>query len=382
MTCKELSGAGLGPTPDNMNSICNNTELASLEETRGQFNGRTGAIKLGIDVHQEFYVVVVQEGGTNPKPAQRFSKEAFLSWAARLKGKSGAEIYAVYEACGFGFGLQRQLAALGIACHVVCPQKLDERNKRVKTDGLDAKALCLKLDRYVEGNREALALVRVPTEEEEQLRAIHRQREQLVKARKQLEAQGRSLMVNHGLEPVKSWWKRRTFATLPVPAWMKELLNNSQPILLGLEEKIRVLTVQLQQSAVRDQPRGLGLMTSVVIDREIGSWERFANRRQVGSYTGLCPGEYSSGNTRLQGCVTKHGNPRLRAALVELAWRLVRFQPNYKPVVKWRKILAKGALATGAARKKAIVAVARQLAVDLWRIRTGRLQPEHLGLSI
>ena len=171
-------------------------------------------------------MVVMQEGGTNPKPAQRFKKEAFVLWAARLKQKSGGEIHAVYEACGFGFGLQRQLAALGISCHVVCPQKLDEHNKRVKTDSMDAKALCLKLDRFVQGNRDALARVRVPTEEEEQSRAIHRQREQLVKARKQLEAQGRSLMVNHGIEPVKSWWKRRTFATLAVPKWMKELLSN------------------------------------------------------------------------------------------------------------------------------------------------------------
>jgi transposase len=253
------------------------------------------------------------------------------------------------------------------------------------------KALCLKLDRFVQGNRDALALVRVPTEEEEQLRAIHRQREQLVKARKQLEAQGRSLMVNHGIEPVKSWWKKRTFGVLQVPSWLRELLCNSQPILLALEEKIRALTVQLQADATSAQPRGLGLLTSVVIDREIGSWERFNNRRQVGSYTGLCPGEHSSGNTRLQSCVTKlatgrvrpiggHGNPRLRAALVETAWRLVRFQPNYKPVVKWRETLSKGALATGAARKKAIVAVARQLAVDLWRIRTGRLKAEELGL--
>jgi len=118
----------------------------------------------------------------------------------------------------------------------------------------------------------------------------------------------------------------------------------------------------------------------VVIDREVGSWNRFANRRQVGSYTGLCPGEYSSGKTRLQSCVTKHGNPRLRAALVELAWRLVRFQPNYKAVRKWKQTLSKGALATGAARKKAIVAVARQLAVDLWRVRTGRVEQETLGL--
>ena len=325
--------------------------------------------------------MVGQEGGSNPKPPQRFRKEAFLPWAARLK-RHGKQIHAVYEACGFGFGLQRALAALGISCYVVCPQKLDEQNRRVKTDGLDAKALCLKLDRFVQGNRDALALVRVPTEEEEQLRAIHRQREQLVKARKQLEAQGRSLMVNHGLEPVDKWWKRRAFAQLAVPAWMKELLGNSQPILLALEEKIRALTVQLQSAAGPNQPWGFGALSSVVIDREVGNWERFANRRRVGSYTGLCPGEHSSGNTRLQTCVTKHGNPRLRAALVEAAWRLVRFQPNYKPILKWRTILSKGALATGAARKKAIVAVARQLAVDLWRIRTGRVRAEQLGLTI
>ena len=369
----------MGPTPDNMNSI-QDTELSSHEGTRSQFNGSKAVIKLGIDVHQDFYVVVQQVGGSNPKPPQRFGKEAFLHWAAKLQSQGG-EVHAVYEACGFGFGLQRKLAALGIQCQVVCPQKLDERNRRVKTDGLDAKALCLKLDRFVQGNRDALALVRVPTEAEEQLRAIHRQREQLVKARKRLEAQGRSLMVNHGIEPVQNWWKPRTFAALPVSAWLKELLANSQPILLALQEKIRALTVQLQSAADPQQPRGLGAMTSVVIDREIGNWNRFNNRRQIGSYTGLCPGEHSSGNTRLQGCVTKHGNPRLRAALVELAWRLVRFQPNYKPVLKWRETLRKGALATGAARKKAIVAVARQLAVDLWRIRTGRVSAETLGLS-
>lgn len=365
-----------------MNSVYH-TELSSHEGTRCQFNGGTADIKLGIDVHQDFYVVVVQEGGTNPKPPQRFQKQAFLVWAAKLKEKSvGVPVHAVYEACGFGFGLQRSLNALGIGCQVVCPQKLDERNKRVKTDGLDAKALCLRLDRFVQGNKDALAIVRVPTPEEEQSRALHRQREQLVGARKRLEAQGRSLMVNHGLEPVKNWWKRRTFAALNVPEWMKALLQNSQPILIALQEKIQALTLQLENAAGTEQPRGLGKMTSVVIDREIGNWNRFNNRRQIASYTGLCPGEYSSGNTRFQSCVTKHGNPRLRAALVELAWRLVRFQPNYKPVVKWRETLRKGALATGAARKKAIIAVARQLAVDLWRMRTGRLAPEQLGLEI
>src|SRR6266404_5003681 len=206
----------------------NNTELSSHEETRCQFNGSTGMIKLGIDVHQKFYTVVEQVGGSNPKPPQRFAKEAFLHWATKLT-RQGSQVHAVYEACGFGFGLQRQLSALGITCHVVCPQKLDEHNRRVKTDSLDAKALCLKLDRFVQGNKDALALVRVPTEQEEQLRAMHRQREQLVKA--------------------------RTFAALSVPAWLKELLSNSQPILLALQEKIRQLAMQLQAAAGPDQPR-------------------------------------------------------------------------------------------------------------------------------
>ena len=125
------------------------------------------------------------------------------------------------------------------------------------------------------------------------------------------------------------------------PQWLKGLLSNSQPILIALQQQIAALTLQLQNSAAPQQPRGLGKMTSVVIDREIGDWHRFSNRRQIASYTGLCPGEYSSGNTRLQSCVTKHGNLRLRAPLVELAWRLARFQPNYHPVRKWRQILAR-----------------------------------------
>src|SRR5712691_8768847 len=112
MTCKEW-GKWLS-SPALMHSI-NNTELSSLEETRGQFNGSKADIKLGIDVHQDFYVVVMQEGGSNPKPPQRFHKEAFLQWAAKLRA-GGTTVHAVYEACGFGFGLQRKLTALGIHC--------------------------------------------------------------------------------------------------------------------------------------------------------------------------------------------------------------------------------------------------------------------------
>src|SRR6266699_6912344 len=151
MTCK---GRGRVVRLTRAMEYLSNIELSSPEGTRSEFNPGKRVIKLGIDVHQDFYVVVMQAGGSNPKPAQRFQKEAFLHWAAKL-ARSGAEVHAVYEACGFGFGLQRNLRAFGIRCHVICPQKLDEQNRRVKTDGLDAKALVLKLDRFVQGNRDA-----------------------------------------------------------------------------------------------------------------------------------------------------------------------------------------------------------------------------------
>jgi hypothetical protein len=76
-----------------MQCVITNTELSSQEGTRCQFNGGRCTIKLGIDVHQEFYVVVMQEGGSNPKPPQRFAKRAFVHWATKLR-RRGAEIHA------------------------------------------------------------------------------------------------------------------------------------------------------------------------------------------------------------------------------------------------------------------------------------------------
>ena len=252
----------------------------------------------------------------------------------------------------------------------------------VKTDALDATTLCQRLSRYLDGNTQELAVIRVPSEEEERARQRVRQREQLVRHRKRLEAQGRGLLVNYSLPAPAHWWKEQTFKRLKtvLPEWIVPDLERYRPALLALHAQIVALTAELEAAAPEELPRGFGKLTHEVTTREVCDWQRFKNRRQVSSYTGLCPGEYSSGGKRVPGSVTKHGNPRLRAALVELAWRLVRFQPQYPPVKKRLALLAKGAKATGAARKKAIVAVARQLAVDLWRLHTGRCTPAQLGL--
>jgi len=221
----------------------------------------------------------------------------------------------------------------------------------------------------------------VPSEEEEQHRHVHRQREALVRARTKMQAQGRGLLVNHSQAAPPHWWRTQTWTRLGkvLPAWLVARLEVFRPILAALDAQIAALSSELEAAAPKDLPCGLGKLTSVALSREVCDWQRFQNRRQVASYTGLCPGEHSSGAKRVQGSVTKHGNPRLRASLVELAWRLVRFQPAYPPVQQRLPVLAKGARATGAQRKKAIVAVARHLAVDLWRLHTGQCSAQQLG---
>jgi transposase len=82
------------------------------------------------------------------------------------------------------------------------------------------------------------------------------------------------------------------------------------------------------------------------------------------------------------GSITKHGNPRLRRLMVELAWRIVRFQPHYVGLKRWGALFHADKRGSSAARKKAIVAVARRLAIDLWRIALGRKSAEELGLRL
>ena len=364
------------------NTIVHYEGVASLEVAVHRIKLSGSMIKIGLDVHARLYVAVAQYDHLLPKPARRLAPMEFLPWVERLL-RAGHTVHVVYEACGFGFGLYRELKALGVHCYVIAPRKLDEQCTGVKTDPRDATTLCQRLSRYLDGNTRELALIRVPTEAEEQARHVSRQREQLVHLRQKLEAQGRSLLVNHSLPAPAHWWKNQTWARLSklLPAWICIRLEVHRPALLTLQQQIDALRAELEAAAPGDVPAGVGKLSTVVMTREICSWERFRNRRAISSYTGLCPGERTSGSKRIPGSVTKHGNPRLRAALVECAWRMVRFQPNYPPVKKRLAILAKGARATGGQRKKAIVAVARHLAVDLWRLHTGRCTAAQLGLT-
>ena len=335
-------------------------------------------IKLGLDVHAGQITVCRQEEGLLPQPAQKMSPPKALEWIAKQAG-GGARVYSCYEAGPFGYGLHRQLTAMGVTNYVVAPQRWDERGKRVKTDKRDARELVDRLDRYVRGNTQAFAVVKVPSEEQEQRRALVRQRGAVLKERNRCVLRGRGMMLAQGIRPPSPRWQAPVWpgfaATLP--QWLCEQVALWQAKALGFEKELGELSRKVEAlSHGKAIPKGLGALTAALLGSEVLDWGRFDNRRQVASYTGLCPSEQSSGGKRKQGSINKHGNPRVRHQLVEAVWRLEQWQPEYPTLKKLHE--AEGTRS----RKRAAVAAARRLAIDLWRIETGQCSAQKLGLKL
>jgi transposase len=339
-------------------------------------------IKLGVDVHLDLYVVVrIIDGGT-PQPPQRFKPVDFMLWCAK-QPTLAEKVFTCYEAGPFGYTLHRRLEKMGVTNYVIRPRDWDEYSKKVKTDKRDALAMALCLDRYVGGNRDAFCVVRVPTEAQEQKGSLSRQRESLQQDKQRLAAQGRSHALYYGGHLQGEWWQEAAWQrTLPeLPVIVVNLLEPLRRLLWAVEVELSARTEELVAAAPVGLPAGLGRMTSEILEREVADWDRFRNRRQVASYTGLCPREDSSSQRRFQGAINKHGNRRLRPALVEGAWRLLVFQPEYRAVKKWAAAMLVGKSGKPR-RKKLIIALARTFAVDWWRVRTGRCKAEDLGLKL
>lgn len=363
----------------NTNDIQNTATIAAPQGVKSHQR-----IKLGIDVHWREYVVVRQIDGAAPQPPQRFTPDGFVAWAAK-QVQLADEVHSCYEAGAFGFVLHRRLVGLGVKNLVVRARNWDEYGQKVKTDRRDAQALVSCLDRYLAGNLTALTSIRVPTEAEERSRGRARQREMMLTHRKRLAAQGLSTARYYGHDLPDEWWRAKRFAALEkeLPDFLFTLLANLQRIALAVNEQLDALGAQIESAQTQVLPTGLGALTAQILDREIADWHRFRNRREVASYTGLVPSEYSSGECRHRGAITKHGNPRVRHILIEASWRLQRFQPDYR-ALKQRRASLDTAKRRGdsATRRKLCVGLARQFIVDWWRIRTGRTTPQQLGLHM
>jgi len=339
-------------------------------------------LKVAIDVHLSRYVCATQEDGSHPKPAQRFTPASFLYWIKK-KLEQRWQIVSCYEAGPFGYVLHRQLTALGVTNYVIRPRNWDEHQSRVKTDRLDAQHMLNALDRFVAGNPKALAMVQVPSETQERRRSQSRLRQSLRRDLSMIAQRGRGVALQYGYRLKGVWFGPRNWPRWlkSLPLWLVELLTPLRQSALFLYQQMRQMTQQIEATSSVSKPKGMGSFTEQILDREVGDWTRFQNRRQVSSYFGLCPSESSSGFRQQRGGISKTGNPRVRWALTEMVWRLLRYQPEYRLVKKWQPLLLNSHTTPGR-RRQIMVALARGFGVDWWRLRTGQTTAQKLGLKM
>jgi len=354
-------------------------DMNTTTQNPAQSNPRP-LLKLGLDVDLRQITVTVQSDHQHPKPAQSFSVARLVAWV-REKVQAGDTVWTVYESCGFGYTLHYQLVQAGAHSLVISPVRLHPQRRR-KNDRLDSRALCLRLARYLDGQTDELPTIRVPTVAQQQRRELGRQRKFWSKQVRQLENHGRALRLEHELQTLPAGWAgpRKWKRLLPELSVflrthlepLRAQITSAKAQLEGLNQQIEALVTEAKL------PKGLGRLTLSLLDGEVCDWGRFKHRKAPGSYTGCCPSEHTSGPNVRQGSIDRHGNKHVRVLLVETVWRLLRYQPLWHAR---RKLIERMTTAT-ALRKKTVVALARQLATDLWRWRTGRCSLADLGLLV
>ena len=301
-------------------------------------------------------------------------------------------IYSCYESGRDGFWIHRYLESLGIQNIVVDPASIEvnRRKRRAKTDRIDGLKLLTMLIRHSSGERKVWSVVRVPTLAQEDERRPNRERDRLVKERGAHVTRIKSLLVLHGihaavgskflqlLEEVRAW----DGSKLPEHV-VQELKREYERI--GMldgqlkqinEEKKRQLEAspeQLQKVKKLERIRAVGPISSWNLVYEFFGWREFKNVKQVGGAAGLAPMPYSSGDMQIEQGISKAGNRRIRALLIELAWGWLRLQPGSNQSRWFQERFGGGGKRM---RRIGIVALARKLLIGLWQYLEKGLVPE------
>jgi transposase len=340
---------------------------------------RAKRIVLGIDVHLKSYYVARKIDNAAVGTVAKFGTQEECVFYAERQLRQAEQVVAVYEAGPLGYVLYRVLKARGVECKVCAPDSSLQKQTRRKTNQIDARTLASNLFNYLNGNERAVRLVRIPTEEQERERLRSRALDSLVEERKRLAAKGNALMLSQGYGSCKGWWRAKAFERLSqaLPGWLLELLKVWVALLRQLEEQIARAKAELSQRAQGARPKGAGAQSMVQLQAELLDWNLYSSKRKIGCLAGMVPSEWSSGIGQRLGSITKVGVPAIRRNMVEMVWRFKRFQPNYRPIQKWQEVLEG---TNRSLKKKAVVAIGRQLIVDLWRLQTGRATAQQLNL--
>lgn len=336
-------------------------------------------IYVGMDVHLNSIAAVwgrAREGARSMTVAP--TEEGFKRL---VKEVGGTEVWGVYEASSCGFEAYDGFRELGWKMSIVAPTHIAKsvQGKKRKTDLLDARKLWEVLMSHGELGTD-LAQVWIPSEELQEEREVVRRRLKVSENVCRVKNGILSLLRMHKIkrpEEMKTAWSQKHVA------WLRGLTKGEElgaPVRLVLESYVRELEFveeemgRLQKAVeeMAEKPRyqgavkkmtemeGVGILTALTFLVELGKMDRFQNRRQVGSYLGLVPTSYESGEANdRKGHITKLGPPRVRKILNQAAWHLVRLDPVWRK--RYEEIRKRG----GA--KVAIVAIMRRLGIELWQ---------------
>ena len=381
-------------------ALCKRLEGA---ERTPELPGAPRVLCLGADLEKAGACLSVQCGLGEPVSLGTLTRETILSLLAALHARGWRCVIGL-EACGFGWRFQRELRAAGAEVLTFATEALTGRRK---TNTRDAAALArLVGDRTIHGNTRTSRLVREPSPEEQQRRFLSRHRAQLIALRGKIEAQGRGLMYDFGwLDFPECWWGKKMWPRLvaqltaaggsprdqpplvPCAAasedWLREALAPQRAMAQAVHAQILELDARLAAEAARTLtgplPHGLGQLTALTACLEVMDWQRFSNRKKVGSYIGCAPSEHSTGpGGQLLGHIDRQGNRRLRSLLTEAIWRLIRWEPRWHGFAKWGAVI-RDTHGSTVRKKKAVIACVRLLFIDLWRLFTGRASLADLG---
>ena len=359
-------------------NITNKTVSDKDERPSRAEQGSKGILKLGLDMHYRQVTVAMQEEEGGIKAVGRMGHDRFENWVEK-KREAGWEIYSCYEAGASGYWLHRELEQMGVKNLVVAPKAMGQ-DRGQKTDRRDSAELVDQLDRYLRGNGKAMSPVAIPTTEQEQKRALIRYHRQIMADRSRYEARGKGLLCAQGIEVQGRWWQPEAWKELKThgrfEGWMRTQLQGWRGKLLSAEQEQQKLRKQIEALAPALLPKGVGAYSAVALEYELKGLARFKTARALSSYTGLCPGIHSSDGRGKEGSINRCGNAAVRWNLVEMVWRLLKWQPHYQVV----RQLGTDLVRSKRARKPLVVKAARQLAIDLWRLETGRVTAQELGL--
>jgi len=355
-----------------------------------ELSGKVWKLALTDGRRERAAIHTVSEPGAAERVAQvlRRVQQAKVQW----KLPEDTQVAVIYEAGQDGFWIARALGAAGLQVLVVDAASIPvaRQARRAKTDRLDAVMLLESLLRWLRGERGGMRMVHVPAPDAEAQRQLARDRGELQKEIGQHRERIRKLLRTVGCWDDLAAPLQERLADGQLRCWDAQALP--LPLAQRLQRECARLQLAQQQLASLDASllqqlppelrervaqlarlKGIGWVGAMRLVLEL-YWRNFHNRRQVGACVGLVSQPYDSGDSRVDQGISKQGNRRVRALLIELAWMWLRYQPG-SDMAQWFARRTAGNATNKRGKRIAIVAVARRLAIALWRYLSDAVVP-------